>query len=78
LMFATPVFFSHETLSPTVKLLFYANILTGYIETIRDLVVFGRIPNGLVILWTTFVSMLFFWFGYWFFHRQRDAIADVI
>jgi lipopolysaccharide transport system permease protein len=78
LMFATPVFFSHETLGPTWYLLMYANILTGFIETIRDLVVFGKIPNGLVIAWTLFVSLFFFWFGYWFFRRQQDAIADVI
>ena len=78
LMFATPVFFSHETLSPNWKLLMYVNVLTGYIEIIRDLVVFGKIPNGLVILWTMFVSMFSFWFGYWFFRRQQDAIADVI
>jgi lipopolysaccharide transport system permease protein len=25
-----------------------------------------------------FVSLFFFWFGYWFFRRQQDAIADVI
>jgi lipopolysaccharide transport system permease protein len=78
LMFATPVFFSHETFSPDIRLLWYANILTGFIEIIRDLVVFGQIPNGLVIAWTLFISMFFFWFGYWFFRRQQDAIADVI
>jgi homopolymeric O-antigen transport system permease protein len=78
LMFATPVFYSHETLSPDAKLWMYANVLTGFIEIIRDLVVFGKIPNGLVIAWTLFISMFFFWFGYWFFRRQQDAIADVI
>ncbi len=78
LMFATPVFFSHETLSPDIRLLMYLNVLTGFIEIIRDLVVFGKIPNGLVIAWTMFVSMFSFWFGYWFFRRQQDAIADVI
>lgn len=78
LMFATPVFWSHETMSPNMKLLMYANVLTGFIEIIRDLVVFGKIPNVLVILWTLFISMFSFWFGYWFFRRQRDAIADVI
>lgn len=78
LMFATPVFFSHETLSPNIKLLMYANVLTGFIEIIRDLVVFGKIPNMLVVAWTVFVSMTAFWFGYWFFRRQQDAIADVI
>ena len=78
LMFATPVFWSHETLSPDMKLLMYANVLTGYIEIIRDIVVFGVVPNGWVIAWTAFISMAFFWLGYWFFRRQQDAIADVI
>lgn len=78
LMFATPVFWSHETLSPDMRLLMYANILTGYIEIIRDIVVEGKIPNGWVVAWTAFISMFFFWLGYWFFRRQQDAIADVI
>ncbi len=78
LMFATPVFWSHDTLSPDMKLLMYANVLTGYIEIIRDIVVFGEVPNGWVIAWTAFISMAFFWLGYWFFRRQQDAIADVI
>jgi lipopolysaccharide transport system permease protein len=78
LMFATPVFYSHETLSPDARFWMYANVLTGFIEIIRDLVVFGKIPNGLVIAWTMFISLFFFWFGYWFFRRQQDAIADVI
>ena len=78
LMFATPVFFSPEALSPNLQLLMYANVMTGFIEIIRDLVVFGRIPNLLVCLWTLFVSAATFWFGYWYFLRQRDQIADVI
>ncbi len=78
LMFATPVFFSLEALSPTVRLLMYANIMTGFIEIIRDLVVFGRIPSLLVYSWTCFLSAGTFWFGYWYFLRQRDQIADVL
>lgn len=78
LMFATPVFFSHETLSPDVRLLMYANILTGFIEIIRDIVVFGQLPNILVVAWTVFLSAATFWIGYWFFRRQQDGITDVI
>jgi lipopolysaccharide transport system permease protein len=78
LMFATPVFFLHEVLSPDIKLLMYANILTGFIEIIRDIVVFGRLPDIRVVAWTVFLSTLTFWFGYWFFRRQQDGIADVI
>ncbi len=78
LMFATPVFFSNETFSPGVKLLMYANPLTGFIEIVRDIVVFGRLPSPLVCTWTLFLSALTFWLGYWFFRRHRDGIADVI
>ena len=78
LMFATPVFFSHETLSPNIKLLMYANVLTGFIEIIRDLVVFGRLPSAAVCAWTLFLSAVTFWAGYWFFRSQQDGIADVI
>ena len=46
LMFATPVFWSHETLGPDMRLLMYLNILTGFIEVIRDIVVFGQPPGS--------------------------------
>jgi lipopolysaccharide transport system permease protein len=78
LMFATPVFWSHETLGPDMRLLMYGNILTGFIEIIRDIVVFGQLPNILVVAWTVFLSSVTFWVGYWFFRRQQDGITDVI
>lgn len=78
LMFATPVFWAHETLSPDMKLWWYINILTGFIEIIRDIVVFGQFPNILVVGWTLLLSASTFWIGYWFFRRQQDGITDVI
>ena len=78
LMFATPVFYSHESLLPHVRLLMYANPLTGFIEIVRDIVVFGRLPGWLISAWTLSYSLAMFWFGYWFFRGHRDGIADVI
>jgi len=78
LMFATPVFYSPETLSPTMQLVMYGNILAGFVEIVRDLVVFGRLPSVVVTLWTLFLSAVTFWFGYWFFCRRQDGIVDVI
>ena len=71
-------FFAQETLSPTMSKVMYANILTGFIEIVRDLVVFGQLPGLFVTLWTLFLSAVTFWFGYWFFCKRRDGIADVI
>ncbi len=78
LMFATPVFYSQGALPPPMDRLIYLNIMTGYIEIIRDLVVFGRLPSGTVCLWTFVASAVTFWGGYWFFVRNRDAIVDVL
>jgi lipopolysaccharide transport system permease protein len=78
LMFATPVFFAPEAVAPEVRLLLYANPLSGFIEIVRDLVVFGVLPKLLVCIWTAAWSAIAFWFGFWFFTRHRDGIADVI
>jgi lipopolysaccharide transport system permease protein len=78
LMFVTPVFFSQQALSPTARLLLYINPLTGFIEILRALVVFGVLPAAAVCCWTLFCAVGIFWFGFWFFGKQRDGIADVI
>lgn len=78
LMFATPIFFAREELPQPIDFLIYLNIMTGYVEIVRDIVVFGKLPSGLVCLWTFATTALTFWGGYWFFIRNRNAIADVL
>jgi len=78
LMFATPVFFSAEGMPSETRLLMYLNILTGYIEIVRDIVVMGRPPALGTTLWTLSLSLTSFYFGYWFFREQRGDIADVL
>jgi lipopolysaccharide transport system permease protein len=78
LLFATPVFFSQEVLPHPMNLVIYANVLTGFVEIVRDLVFFGRLPGAAVTAWTLLVSVGMFWFGYWFFNRNRANIADVL
>lgn len=78
LMFATPVFFGTENLEPTVHLLMYLNILTGFIEIVRDISVLGRLPALGTAMWTAMLSLITFYFGYWFFRQQRGDIADVL
>jgi lipopolysaccharide transport system permease protein len=77
-MFATPVFYSHESLPPPFDFWIYANALTGYVEVMRDITLLGKLPNGLVYAWTLFTSVFTFYFGYWFFDRYRNVIVDVI
>lgn len=77
-MFATPIFYPHDSLPPPFDLVIYVNALTGYIEVMRDLVLLGRLPNPLVYAWALVTSVVTFYFGYWFFDRYRNVIVDVI
>lgn len=78
LLFATPVFFSNDLLPSPLDTLIYVNVLTGFVEIVRDLVFWGRLPKIGVSIWTLSISAGMFWFGYWFFNRKRASIADVL
>lgn len=77
-MFMTPVFFPHTAMAPPWNILIYLNALTAYVEVMRDLVLIGKLPNLLVVLWMLVTSVVTFYFGYWFFDRYRNVIVDVI
>jgi lipopolysaccharide transport system permease protein len=77
-MFATPVFYPHDALPAPWNTAIYINALTGYVEVMRDIVLFGILPSWKVYAWTLFTSVFTFYFGYWFFDRYRNVIVDVI
>lgn len=77
-MFATPVFYPHDSLSSPFDILIYANALTGYVAVMRDIVLQGNMPNPLIYGWMLLTSVTTFYFGYWFFDRYRNVIVDVI
>lgn len=77
-MFATPVFYPHDSLPAPFDFWIYANALTGYVEVTRDIVLLGKLPNWWVYGWTLVTSVSTFYFGYWFFDRYRNVIVDVI
>ncbi|MGQ3301740.1 ABC transporter permease [Reyranella sp.] len=77
-MFATPIFYSHTGLPAPFNFWIYANALTGFVEVMRDVVLFGKLPNMIVYGWTLLISVFSFYFGYWFFDRYRNVIVDVL
>lgn len=77
-MFATPIFYSHTGLPAPFNFWIYANALTGFVEVMRDVVLFGKLPNMIVYGYTLAISLFSFYFGYWFFDRYRNVIVDVL
>jgi lipopolysaccharide transport system permease protein len=78
MLFVSPVFYSHEMLSPTARFAIYANPLTGFIEIVRDIVVAGSLPRLSTTAWTVFLSITMFLAGYRYFRHHQYLIADVI
>jgi lipopolysaccharide transport system permease protein len=78
MMFATPIFYSMSDVPANLQLFFKLNIVGDYIDMMRDLLLFGRLPNLLVYMGTVLASLLIFAFSYRFFMRYKAVFVDVI
>jgi lipopolysaccharide transport system permease protein len=78
LMFATPIFYSITDVPPHLRLYVHFNLIGNYVEMIRDLLLYDRLPNLLLYAGTVIVSLVIFRFGYRFFMRYKSIFVDVI
>lgn len=77
-MFATPIFYSIEDVPPELRFYLHLNPVGNYVEMIRDLLLFGRLP-GLLLYGATVAGSLFvFFFSHRFFMRYKAVFVDVI
>jgi lipopolysaccharide transport system permease protein len=77
-MFATPIFYSVDDVPKHLQFLVRCNILGDYVEMVRDLVLFNRLPTPLLYLGTVLVSLLVFRSSYRFFIQYKSVFVDVI
>ncbi|TAL82020.1 MAG: ABC transporter [Beijerinckiaceae bacterium] len=78
MMFATPIFYSISDVPQHLRLLFKINIIGDYIQMVRDLLLFGHMPDLYLYLGTVLVSLFIFAFSYRFFMRYKAVFVDVI
>ena len=78
LMFLSPVFYPVTAIPESYRWLIYLNPLTITLESSKDVLFWGRVPDP--VMWT--VDLLFgwliAWIGYVWFMKTRKAFADVI
>lgn len=77
-MFATPIFYSIEDVPPHLRLYVHLNPIGNYVEMMRDLLLFGRLPSVALYAGTVAASLLVFYFGYRFFMQYKAVFVDVI
>lgn len=77
-MFLTPIFYPPTFFPPRLRFFLDLNPLTLVVRQVRDVLMWGRIPNvPLYCLWLV-ASLLVMWGGFAFFQRTRKGFADVI
>jgi len=78
LMFLSPIFYPITSLPESYQSLFLLNPLTPIIEQTRDVIIFGKTPNGLGLILATLISTMIAWAGLFWFQKTRKGFADVI
>lgn len=78
LMFLSPVFYSLDALPPNLRLIALLNPLTIIIESMRDVLIRGVVPDLQYLIVYTLLSILFLALGAWFFSKVRRGFSDVL
>jgi ABC-type polysaccharide/polyol phosphate export permease len=78
-LFATPVAYGLDALSPTSRVLYaIVNPLAAVIDGYREAILFGRAPDATLSTVAGCSALAALLFGYWAFRRLETTIADVV
>jgi len=78
LMWVTPIFYSVQDVPSHLQIVIRANLIGNYVELVRDLLLYGILPNPILYLVTVAISLLIFAGSYQFFMRYKAVLVDVI
>lgn len=78
LMFTSPVFFSMSSLPKKYYELILINPLSWFIESARDLMIYGTPPHLFPLLIYSLFCVLVFLLGFFIFQKTRHWFADII
>ena len=78
LMFLSPIFYPLSTLPAKYRPVLFFNPLTLALEQVRNVLIWGKIPDLLVFLVYLAVSGLLAWLGFAWFQKTRKGFADVL
>lgn len=78
LLFMSPVFYPLSALPEKYQMILLLNPLTFIIEQVRQVVVWGHLPDWQGLLVYTLCAWLVAWLGFAWFQKTRKGFADVI
>jgi lipopolysaccharide transport system permease protein len=78
LMFLSPVFYPVTAVPERFRAMMMANPLTFIIEQMREVLIWGHLPNWAGLGIYTLVALIIAWAGYALFQKTRKGFADVL
>lgn len=78
LMFLSPIFYPIESIPEELQFLYYFNPLSYVVEDIRNVLIFGEMPNWNWLFYETLIGLVVMYLGYKWFSKTRKGFADVI
>lgn len=78
LLFLTPIFYPIEILPEQFRFWLMLNPMTHIVGWVRDVLIWGRLPDWTVFGWFTLASLLVTWLGFAWFQKTRKGFADVL
>lgn len=78
MLFLAPVFYPITALPEEMRPWLMANPLTFIIEQMREVLIWGRLPNWLGLGAYTLVATVIAWAGFAWFQKTRKGFADVL
>lgn len=78
LLFLCPIFYPITAVPESLQKVMFLNPLTLIVEELRNLVIFGGLPNWKHLLLYYVAAVCVMLLGFWWFNKTRRAFADVI
>jgi lipopolysaccharide transport system permease protein len=78
LLFISAVFFPVSALPENYQFIILLNPIAVIISESRKVLIFGQLPDWLLICWILFVGLCLAIAGYWWFQKMRKGFADVL
>lgn len=77
-MYLTPVIYSAELIPPDLRPLFYINPMTGVINAYRAVILYGKPPELMSLVYSGAISLCLLIMGIIYFRKRSRFFADVI
>ncbi len=78
LMFLSPIFYPISIIPEALRTIYYINPIGYVVEDMRNIFIWGNIPNWTWCIFGTIIGSAVFLLGYAWFKKTKGAFADVL